>query len=225
MAKISGTGFASIFSVLFKLKGAIPLTLVIILLMSIGAISESVEQKSPAPFFKSFGGFILNHDQILYQNAIDLQSQGGVYLADESFSSKMSGLWTGLKYFGTILYGWWIFYVLLLLFVKMAQFFITNNVSAVFGNVMLAIIFIAMLQVVGGLIVIAPDLEDYQSLDTLKKLVPFRGMYESIKTVPLVFKPVYSNIDDYSININTTGDFIYEKAGEIINETNYTKNI
>ena len=199
-----------------------------LLLMSVGSISESFEQGTPVPFFKNFGGMLLNYDQQLYENSLDIQEQGGVYLADEKFMSKIGALWEGLKYFGNILYGWWIFYVLILLLKRFSELLITNNTSAVAGNIIVAIIIIACIQIVGSFVILDPGIDSYQELDITQKVIPFRGMYESIKTVPLVFNPVYNKVNAYEndlIDNETISDIKDTVMGELLNENSSTKNI
>jgi len=226
-----GGGFSGIwrlFALLFKLKGAVPLTLIMILLMSIGSISESITEGSPAPFFENVGGMVLNYDQTLYENSLDIQEQGGIYLSDEKFTSKLGALWEGVKYMGNILYGWWIFYVLIILFMKIAELLFTHNESNNTGNILIAIMIVAGLQIFGSFVILDPGINDFQNLELSQKVIPFRGMYESIKTTPLVFNPVYNKVNKYenvTIDDNTINNIKQDVVGGILNDSYSPENI
>jgi len=204
--KMSETGKSGLFGifrllrVLFSLKGAIPFTLLFILVLSIGAIKQSLEEESIVPFITVIGGKIFNYEQNLYFEAKKIQDAGGIEVQDEGLFGKVKYFFKFLKSFGTLIYGLWILYFFALIFYKMSVM-LTNNNSAVFSNILLSLLFLLILETFFNFIIIDSSIAIETS--TVEKFIPFRGLIESIKTIPLIFNPIYSSIETVQL-LNST---------------------
>jgi len=180
---------------IFSVQGATILTLLLIAIVCINSGYESYKQKSPEPFIKAFGGRIVNYEQVMYYNAKQVQANGGIVIdGDNDFVGYIKAGWEIFKSFGSLIISVWTFYtIVLVVFTLIAG--ISNQPSKFcLPNIILTILIILMLEVSTNYIIVN---EKYQySPDTHYKFIPFKGIWESIKTLPLITQPIYQHISD-----------------------------
>lgn len=212
-------GISSIFSIfkfIFSLKGAIPITFILIILLSITSIVESVDTKTPVPFLKAIGGKLLNFEQKLYFDSKEIQHNKGLLVESKGFMGKLEYIWQIIKSLGKIFYGWWVLFFISLLFYKFAMLVFIQDDSKVTSLILITLMMLLFLEIFTNFVILDEDINQKDNSLALK-FVPFKGIVESVKTVPFLFTPLYNQTipifngnmtnNSYSLN-NLTNDAI-----------------
>ena len=181
-----------------RLRGVISITLLILLITSIHAIQQSIEERSPTPFIKSLGGKLLNHDNQLYAESEKIERQGGILIETKTEKAtwwdKIKLVFEVLKALSNAVFNLWYIYFFAFLFYKLSVL-ITNNSSAVMSNVILMLLLLSTIQVMANYIIIDEALQPTE-LSLAEKFIPFTGVYKFAKIVPLLTNPVYERVKD-----------------------------
>jgi len=194
---------------LFKLKGVLCITLIIIVLSSFSSIIDSVKEKSILPFVKTVGGHILNHDTQLYMEAEKIEKAGGIVInsVDDSvsFGAKFNFYYEIIKALFKVFINLWYLYFFAFVFYKLAVVLFTNNSSAVGSNLAIAVIALIVLQIMTNFIIADKDIlivdGEYKKMTLKEKMTPFKGLYKFITILPLAFNPIYTVVENYNTNI------------------------
>ena len=203
----SGSGvwnFVNLIKLIFSLKGTISITLILIFLTSISALSESIDQKSFAPFFKKVGGEILNHDNKLYIESVNIEENGGLLInspkGEGGFVKTIKRFWSIIKSLANVLTNLWYLWTFAILFYSISVIFFTNNESAKLSNFILTLLLIVVLQIGANFIIIDENILETDSgqyeFTTKEKFMPFKGLIKFTQVMPQLFNPVYSDGND-----------------------------
>lgn len=151
-----------LFKLLFTLRGAISITLLIVIIGGIGAIQESREQNSPEPFIAHVGGELLHYDVELYKEAKLIEERGGAVLDDEK---NVLGRWLGFfKMLGNAVTNIWYMFTFGRIFYWFSALIVTNNDSQKFGNIVVACILLFLFPIATTLINTAETPDGYNPL-------------------------------------------------------------
>lgn len=168
---------------LFRLTGIISITLVIVLLMTASAAKQAWVEQDISIFFKALGTEILGFENELYTSAKEIQESGGVIVNTENsdgFWSKTKTFFSALASLGSAIKSLWYLYFFCFLFFKVAILF-TNNDSFGMSNIMIMLLILVGFELFASLV---------------NKQIPFRGIFEFVKTIPLLLNIIYpSGID------------------------------
>ncbi len=185
------TGLFAIFKFIFTWKGALVITILILMIVSIGATYQSIQQKSFEPLFKELGGRLLNFENKLYIQASEIEKQGGIKLEGKTLINKITYLFDIFKIMFNFFSSLWILYTLLLILYKISIFF-SNNQPLVAGIIVL-IIFI-LFEMVGSFVIVGQDLVISSDVSPLEKHLPLRGVIKTVMVIPYIVNPIYQNI-------------------------------
>ena len=174
---------------IFSFRGMIPFTLILLVITSLGAVIQSIDEKNPMPFLKSVGGKILNFEQRLVINAKQIEEAKGIAVKGDGFVSKINFTWELLKNIGNIIFGLWVMYFIFYLFYKIIGI-INNDPHAILSNVLITVIIILFIEILANFIIIEEENKIDQPL--ANKFLPFQGIYATAKAFPYFFMPVYN---------------------------------
>lgn len=191
--------FFNLGTLLFKFKGVISITAILLVLSCIHSISESINQKTPMPFFRDVGGKLINYDNNLYDDSSKIVEAGGLVIENsgEGFIERMVYYYNFLKVIGNMLVNVWYLYFFFFLIYKI---FSLNNTSNVATNIVIAAVFVIMLQIMSNFIIIEDDIDYQKDFSISEKFIPFKGVGMFIKSIPLITNPIYEHIDNTSQN-------------------------
>lgn len=189
MAK-GGTGnfftkFLGFIKLAFTVKGAISITLILILLSTFGYIQSSVVEKDATIAFRGIGSEILNKDNNLYIDSLSIEEMGGLSIVGDGFFSRAKSF---LGITGSVFTSLWYLYTFFIIFYSVAVGF-TDEASRKRSNGILAGTFLTIFLVFGMLFPIGLSEDDEKILEDAPGY-PFRGVVKFASVTPLLFNPL-----------------------------------
>ena len=197
-----------IFKFLLSMKGAISITLIVLVIAGVNGIVQSKNEGNLVPFFRAWGNRLLNHDKELYRHAAEIEANGGVYV------ERIQGSWFDevrnfFRYIGAVfplISALWFMYVLGRIFYFFSQY-IVNNSSLAMSRVVITIGALIILEIFAHFIVLdSPDAAPEFDMTTGEKFIPFRGVIKFAQVVPYLTNP----------------NFVAPSSDNMTNSTNYT---
>lgn len=191
-------GMSNIGGLIFRVWGVVGITFILVFMTGLGAVNDSIQQRSFAPFFRKMGGELINHDNKLFASAASIEKAGGLLISVGSdgpgFIDKLKFYWEVFKNFARIAINFWYLYVFAFLFYKLSVL-ITNNSSAVFSNIVLVLLFLSVFQILANMIIIEDSILEVDGepieFTMSQKFMPFKGLIKFIKVLPLITNPIY----------------------------------
>jgi hypothetical protein len=174
----------------FTIRRLVPITLVLLILASIGTIASGFQTGNFVPFFSYVGGKLLNHDNRLYNMADQIQKDGGLKV-----EHKPGTFW------GEIVSGWNIFKALLTIFVSLwfmiiffcilywISLFIIGDADEIPKRLVVSIVLFVFIEIIAHFVVVDPNLAN-TSMTMQDKLIPAKGLFKLATVAPLIFKSV-----------------------------------
>jgi len=214
------TGIWGLAKFAFTFKGALSVTLIILVITSFGALIKAIETKSAMPFFRTLGKKLLNHDTELYEESVRIEQDGGLTVKSTS-QNWFVRTWATIKSLGTVIRTIWIMYFFFVLFYALTSMGLGVDASMQFNRIWLAVILLLVFEILAHFIVISePTTMDIagEDIPLAEKFVPFRGLIKFGQVSSLIFKPIYDysgvdlNSEQSSINetmLNQTADVVF----------------
>lgn len=180
-------GLGRLFKLAFTLRGAVAVSLILIGFSLFGSVVDAVRERDVSIFVRGVGGELLGHDQKIYDASLAIEANGGLLVGDGWFGSR---LWSGLSVFGRLFQNLWYMFTITKIFYWVAG---SANNSAVFSNLLLAVLLVAVLQVAGHIYF-------GDGVTTASDWVPFRGLFKFFSVVPLLFSTVGAGLGNVLVN-------------------------
>ena len=211
LAKVGGIG--GLIKGIFTLKGAIPITLVLLLISSFGAILDSFDANTPTPFLEKVGGRILNFEQQMYVDAKYIEENKGIIVDRVGLSGNFIAVWEIIKAIARTLYGFWVLYFIALITYKICGF-IVNDEHAMMTCTILTIIFLLIIEIFSNFVIIDKSIGmPEQTLP--EKFIPFKGIIASIKVFPMLFHPIYIQTEQVKSDLINENQLLNSTQGVI----------
>ena len=157
----AGKIFSGIFGFIFKnLK--ISITLILILALFFASIQDSIEQRSLKPFIKNLGEEVISYDNNLKLNTQSILSGNNTF-----------------KDWLFLIFNLWFYY---LFFNIIFKIFHVWDESAKLQHIFVALVFVALLQILGNYII------EYRFI------MPYQGLWFFVIHTPELFNPIISSL-------------------------------
>lgn len=202
---------ANLGSFLLKLRGVVSITLIIVLLTNLSALSAAWHERSMKPLIEKVGGQLLNHDNALYIDAVELEEQGGV-VVDADSGNKLLYIWGALTTLGRASLDLWYLWVFGLVFFKFYSVF-TQNESNKLVVFVLTIMSLVLLQVLANVMILDSEIDAnpiFKELPKEERYFPFKGLVKFAKASGNLLNPIYQQ---------QTGDPLFGEAESAENKT------
>jgi hypothetical protein len=192
MSVEAAKGFWSASNLFLKARGVVSITLILVIITSIGSISECVQQKSAMPFIKTMGGKLLNHDTTLYVQAKQIEKEGGF----DVVSKNPGNWWSKVKAFFSVvwkilmlLYEFWFIWTIAVLCYRLGEVIFGSDNKI--GLVIFMLILMASFQIVTNFVIVDDGATEGYKMTTGEKLIPFKGVIQFCKIIPMLNEPIY----------------------------------
>ena len=156
-----GKVFGGLFSLIFK-NLRISITVILLLALFFASIQESIEQRSLKPFIKNVGSEVVSYDNNLKSNTLVILN------GDQSFNAWLF-----------LIFNLWFYY---LFFHIIFKFFHIWDESAKLQHIFVALVFVALLQILGNYIIEG------------RFIAPYQGLWYFITHTPQLLNPIISKL-------------------------------
>ncbi len=153
--------FGSIFTLIFK-NLRISITLILLLALFFASIQESIEQRSLKPIIRNLGEEVISYDNNLKLNTLSILN------GNNGFNDWLF-----------LIFNIWFYY---LFFTIIFKIFHVWDESAKLQHIFVALIFTALLQILGNYIIKS------------EFIVPYQGLWYFIIHTPQLFNPIISSL-------------------------------
>ncbi len=185
------------FAVLSRWK--LSITLIIILVIFLGGLQDSIQQRSPLPLLRELAGRTLAVDTEIYKESARIAEEGGIYVGEED--GKLKTLWGMIKSVSSLLAGLWILFFIFFAVFKIVQL---PNTSAKARNIMLTVLIVALIQVFFAMLLLTMDGEKHEPSEVMKLVIPFRGVVKFATISPFLINPIYERVEHIIPQQNNT---------------------
>lgn len=182
-------------------KWKISVPLIVIVTAVLTSMGSAVNEKSLVPIIKHIGDIFFSTNHQINMESTRIINDGGIVVKDvtvqkdtffyTSILLPLKKLWTTITslwslIWAVVLFIWWFVFLIWL------SSYITNNQSASFGVLAVALVLYFSISSIYASYYIYPDLElqTGEKISLGEKLNPFSGIFKLVEALPY-FKPIY----------------------------------